>query len=98
MGSCVRTSRPLILPRRASARPMGAEDAAVARFRSENRSACRALVEVQAGVGWHGLRLLVAAVRAGQGCRQDGHARDFKVSATQSPSNAYGANGTITAT
>src|SRR5438874_818666 len=42
------SSRALILPRRASARPIGAEDAAVAALWSKNRSACRALVQVHA--------------------------------------------------
>ncbi len=67
------SSRPLILPWRASARPIGAEDAAVAGLRSKNRAACRALVEVHASVGRHRFGLLVPAVGAGHSGRQDSH-------------------------
>ncbi len=71
-------SCPLSLSGWASARAVGTEDAAVASLRSKNRSALRTLVEVHARVGWHRFGRFVSAVGAGQGRREDGHARDFK--------------------
>ena len=53
------SSRPLSLAGWASARPIGAEDAAIPRLRPKHRSTCRALVEVQAGVGRHRFGLLM---------------------------------------
>src|SRR3989441_9065341 len=52
-------SHPLFLPRWASARPIGTEDAAIPWLGPEDCAAPRALVEVHAGVSRHGLSLLV---------------------------------------
>ena len=79
------SSRPLSLPRRASARAVRAEDAAIPRFGPEDRAAPRALVEVHASVGWHGLRLLVAAVRTRQRGRENCHARVLRACARGTP-------------
>src|SRR5579859_4153696 len=54
------------LDRRARRIAERAEDAAVARLRLQQRAAARAVVEVDAGVGGHGLGSLMAAARAGQ--------------------------------
>jgi len=62
-------SCPRVLSGWASTRPIRTEDAAVSRLRPKNCSARRALIEMHAGVGWHGFSLLVAAVRTGQGGR-----------------------------
>src|SRR2546422_3386598 len=45
--------RPSGLTRRASIRPIRAEDAAIPGSRPEDRAAPSALVKVHAGVGWH---------------------------------------------
>src|SRR5882672_6282324 len=47
-------------------RSVGAEDATVAGLWPQHRVATRALMEVDAGIGWHGLDLPISAVRAGQ--------------------------------
>ena len=54
-----------LLDGRASYGPIGAEDAAVARFRLQQHAAAAAVVEELAGVRRHSLGRLVAAVRTG---------------------------------
>ena len=63
--------RPLGLPGRASARPIGAEDATVSRPWPKHRPACGALVEVHAGARRHRLRPLVPTLRTGDRCDQN---------------------------
>ena len=58
----------VLLNRRAWHGPVGAEHAAITRLRLEYRVALPALVKPLAGIGGHGLGLLVAAFRTGQ-CR-----------------------------
>ena len=58
----------VLLNRRARHGPVGAEHAAIARFRLEYRVALPALIKPLAGIGGHGLGLVVAAFRTGQ-CR-----------------------------
>ena len=66
-------SSPLVLPRRAPARPIGAEDAAVPRLRSKNPSTSKTLIEVHTGIGWHLFGRLVPAVRASDYGGQNHH-------------------------
>lgn len=49
------------LDRRALNRPIRAVNAAVAGHRAQNLTASLAVIKELAGVGWHGLRLLVTA-------------------------------------
>lgn len=62
---------PLGLDRRTRHGSKGAEHAAVPRLRPQPYLAARALIEEQAGVGWHRFGLGRAAMRAGQGGFQD---------------------------
>jgi hypothetical protein len=70
-----------LLHRRAGRRAVGAEDAAVARLRTEQHAATFAVVEELAGVGGHGLDLSVTAVWAGNGRLGLGHALHLCISA-----------------
>ena len=61
----VRFARTLNLNRRARHRPVGAENAAIARLRAQRRPAAGASVEKLARIGGHHFRLLHGAMRAG---------------------------------
>src|SRR5216684_326886 len=73
------TAGALRLHRRAFDRAEGAEHAAVARIRPEQRAAARAFVVELAGVGRHRLGLGEAALRAGQHRFEDRRAHCFGV-------------------
>ena len=69
--SGARATTKLLLDGRALNRTERAKDAAMAWVGPKNSMTAGALVEIETGIGWHGLRRRVAALRTGEDRLED---------------------------